>query len=150
MGTTIPNAFPYPNGGDPIQGGDDVIKALAEAIEAKIMPSAWTAITPLSAGFTARAGYYAPAYRVYPDGRVQLRGALDKSTNLASGNTPFTVDVPARPSVAVSVPFAHSRLDTTRSVAGRIDISTLGVFTIQVIDAGATTWMSLDGVTYSK
>jgi len=140
--------FPYPEGSDLVQDGNDVIQALAEAIEDALNPP-WTAIT-LNASYTARSGHHAPACRVFGDGTVELRGGIDKSSNIASNNTPFTLPTEAQPTAIVAVPFGVSRAAATNSAVGRLDIAATGVATVNVIDTGTTTWMSLDGISFSK
>ena len=148
MGTTATYGFPYPEGSDLVRDGNDVMAALAAAVEAALNPP-WTALT-LNATYTPRAGHHVPAYRVFANGRVQLRGGIEKSSNIGSGNTPLTLPAAAQPTVTVVVAVATSRVGGTYPATGRLDIAPTGVCTVQVLDAGTLTWVSLDGVEYSK
>lgn len=149
MGTTTLYGFPYPEPGDLVRDGDDVIKALAQGVEAALNPP-WTALAQLGAGYSARAGYLVPAYRVFPDGRVELRGGLTKSSSIVSGETVFTVPSGGWPTAAVSIVIAVHRSGTTNSVAGKLDIASTGVATVHVIDAQAVTSIAMDGGRFSK
>jgi len=145
---TLGLRLPYPDGNELVRDGDNAIAALAQAVEAALNPP-WTAIA-LNATFTARAGHHVPSYRVFLDGTVELRGGIDKSSNIASTNTPFTLATEARPIAIVAVPFGVSRAAVTNSAVGRLDIAATGVATVNVVDTGTTTWMSLDGISFSK
>jgi hypothetical protein len=151
-GTTPTLGFPYPDGGDLVRDGDDVIKALALAVEAAMTaaPPAWTTIT-LNANYTPRAGYHVPAYRVLSDGTVQLRGGITKSSAIITADSPFTLPVAARPVAAVSMAVGTTRASGVVNITvGRLDIATTGVATLAVIDAQSSVNMTLDGVQYSK
>ncbi len=149
MLTTPIYDFPYPEGSDLVQDGNDIIQALAEAVEAAMNPP-WVAIAPLGAGYSARAGYLAPAYRVHDGGQVQLRGGLTKSTAIVSGESVFTLPDEARPTAAVSMVIAVHRTGVVNSVAGRLDIPTTGLVTVHVIDAQAPVSIAIDGGQFSK
>jgi hypothetical protein len=151
MAGSTTNGFPYPSGTDKVRDGDDLIKMLAEAIEAKLMPTGWTALT-LSAGYVARTGHHVPAYRVFPNGTVELRGGIDKSSgNIISGQIPVVIPTAARPVVTVAVVVGIARTGPTYPATGRLDISpTTGNAVVAAVDAGSSTWLSLDGVRFQK
>lgn len=84
----------------------------------------WTPLT-LSAGWTATAGYYAPAYRMNEDGTASLSGLASMSGTLATGATVATLPV-ASPS-----PWPASRVRCTVQVAAGY----FGVMTIETTGA---------------
>src|SRR4051812_15659882 len=149
MGTTPVYGFPYPEPGDAVRDGDDVIKALAQTVEAALSPP-WVALTPLGTNYGLRAGYFDPAYRVFTNGRVELRGGLTKSANIASGDIVFTLPTEGRPTRTVSIAISVYRSgNTANATAGRLDIATTGVATVHVIDAQAVTSVAMDGAQFS-
>lgn len=141
MATTA-NGLPYPVGTDRVADGDDAIRALAEALD-----PAWV-VLGLNATFSARPGSLVPAYRVIA-GVVYLRGQIQKTTNLATGDAPLTFPIPARPTALVGLAFAASK-GTAGSPNGRLEIATTGVGTINIDGANVGVWFSLDGVSYSR
>jgi len=141
--------FPYPEGSDLVQEGNDVIQDLAEAIEAAMNPP-WVDLAPLGTNYSQRAGYLAPAYRVRDDGQVQLRGGLTKSAAIITGDTLFTLPDDAWPTASVSLVIAVHRTGTTNAVTGRLDIATTGATTVHVIDAQAAVSIALDGAGFSR
>lgn len=147
---TTTSGFPYPDGTDLVRDGDDVIKALAQAIEAKLMPTDWANITPLGAGYGNRSGYHTPSYQVYPNGKVELRGGLTKSSAIVSGETAFTLPTNGHPGVEVSMPIGVGRTGTANLPVGRITILPTGVASLDVIDAQGAVSISLNGVVFSK
>jgi hypothetical protein len=151
MAGTTTNGFPYPLGSDRVRDGDDTIKALAEAIEAKLMPTAWANIT-LNTNFTARASYQVPAYRVFPDGKVELRGGVHKATSLVSGDFPFlTLPTTVKPTTTVILTIGVTRLSgVTAATSGRLDIDVNGKGTVLLVDANASNDFSLDGVFFYR
>ncbi len=75
-GTTPTGGLPYPSPSDPVSGGADAIRALAEALD-----PAWTNLT-LASGWAAEAGFTTLRYRVVAK-MLQVQG-----TKLArSGST---------------------------------------------------------------
>jgi hypothetical protein len=147
---TTASGFPYPDGTDLVRDGDDVIRALAEAIEAKLMPTPWANLTPLGVGYSARSGYHVPSYEVYPDGKVRFRGGLTKSSAIVSGETVFTLPTNGRPTVEVEFPIGVARTGTTNDVVGRIKVTPAGAATVFVIDSEGATSISIDGGGCSK
>jgi hypothetical protein len=141
--------LPMPDGNELVQDGNAAITALALAVEAALAP-AWAVLAPLGSGYSARAGYLTPSYRVMGTGTVQLRGGLTKSTAIVSGETVFTLPVEARPTAAVSVPISVHRTGATNTVTGKLDIATTGVATVHVIDAQAAVSIAIDGGQFSK
>lgn len=120
-------------------------RTYASAVSAPL--SGWTNL-PLASGWTARAGYYVPAYRLLPNDRVELRGAADGPA--ASGPSPFlTLPAAIRPAASMSLPVGTSRAVTSSSPVGRLDISAIGGNQFWS-DGNSATWFCLDGVTYSK
>src|SRR3954451_15546557 len=111
--------LPYPDGDELVSDADSAFAALALGIEAALNPP-WTALTPLGTSYTARAGYFAPGYRVFGDGRVQLRGGMTKNPNVVTGDTLFTLPTVARPSVTVAVVVTVSRAATSSSPVGKL------------------------------
>jgi hypothetical protein len=149
MLTTPIFALPYPEGSDLVQEGNDAIQELAETIEDAINPP-WNTLTPLSPGYTARAGWLTPAYQLRDDGQVELRGAMTKSTAILSGETLFTLPVEARPTASVAFGVVVSRSDATKSPAAKITITTTGNATVEVIDSQAPTSIMLDGGRFNQ
>jgi hypothetical protein len=151
MATSTTNGFPYPLGTDPVQDGDDTIKALAQAIDAKLMPTAWVNIA-LNTNFTARAGYQVPAHRVFPDGKVELRGGVHKATSMVSGDFPFlTLPTTVKPTTPVILTIGVTRLSgVTAATSGRLDIDVNGKGTLLLVDANASNDFSLDGVFFYR
>jgi hypothetical protein len=149
MLTTDIYEFPYPEGSDLVQDGNDMIQALAEAVEAAMNPP-WVALSLLGANYSPRAGYLPPAYRVYDDGQVQLRGGLTKGTAMITGDTLFTIPVDGRPTANVAFGAVVNRSDATKSPAAKITISTAGLATVEVIDSQVPLSIVFDGAEFSK
>lgn len=65
MGTTTPHSLPYPEPTDPIAGGADAIKALAEALELKLPRMITTEFqsTPYTGNFTLDMTSFVPIPR---------------------------------------------------------------------------------------
>jgi hypothetical protein len=145
--TTPIYQLPYPDGDELVSDADSAFQSLALAIEAALNPP-WTSLTPLGTNYSARAGYFAPGYRV-SGGRVQLRGAMTKSAAIVTGDTLFTLPPAACPTATVALPVTVSRASTANSPAGKINIATSGVVTVEVIDTQAPTSLMLDGVSFS-
>jgi hypothetical protein len=150
--TTPTCQIPYPDGDELVSDGDAAFAALALGTEAAMCPM-WSVLSPgvFGVNYTPRAGYFAPGYRVFGDGRIQLRGGMTRTGGtIISGETLFTLPTLARPTLAVSVVIAvHRTGATTRAVTGKIDIAATGVTTIHVLDGDGPTSIALDGVSYS-
>lgn len=140
--------LPYPDGDELVSNADAAFSALALSVEAAMNPT-WTAITP-AAGYSARVGYFAPAYRVFGDGRVELRGAMTKSTAIVTGDTLFTLATGARPTAQVALAAVVNRSDATKSPAAKITIATSGVATVEVIDSQGPLSIVFDGTSFTK
>lgn len=141
--------FPYPDGDELVSDADTAFANLALSIEGALNPP-WTTLTPLGTNYSARAGYFAPAYRLFGDGRVQLRGGMTKSVAIVSGDTLFTLPTAARPTVTVAVVATVSRASTANSPVAKLNVATSGAVTVEVIDSQAPTSLMLDGVGFSR
>lgn len=95
---TTPNGFPYPNGDDRVSNGDNMIKALAEAVDARLPARAaarLVAPTPVPANGTVNGTWtfpvgrftVAPIVQMTLEGSSQLRVALSPPTAAAIGYT---------------------------------------------------------------
>jgi hypothetical protein len=149
--TTPTFLLPYPDGDELVSDGDAAFAALALAIEVALNPP-WNVISAagFGANYSARAGYFAPAYRVFGDGRVQLRGGMSKTVAIVTNDVLFTLPTPARPSSAVSLPIAVTRSAANKTPTGKIEIATTGAVVVHVFDGDLPPSISLDGASYSK
>ncbi|RBP66446.1 hypothetical protein DFO66_103396 [Brevibacterium sanguinis] len=111
---------------------------------------AWVPITSFASGFTAAAFGFAPAYRVWPDGKVEWRGAI-------TGNiTGFSADLFTLPAATIPAQACQDRV-TTNAVNG-IDAVTRCEFRPEAAPtqfrvyrgSGDRTWVSLDRCGYYK
>lgn len=118
MGTTS-NGLPYPEGTDPVAGGDDVIKALALALDAWVKDSGWQPI----ASTTVTSGVI--RYRqLGKTAWIHIDGTL--ATALASGAT-VTVNTTALPAAIRPVGGNMRGSGYFGGFAGHISIDTSGV-----------------------
>lgn len=109
---------------------------------------AWVPITAFASGFSVGSFGYAPAYRVWPDGKVEWRGTINGNV------TGFSVDAFTIPAVARPAQAAQGRA-TTNAVNG-IDAVTRCEFRPEAAPtkfriyrgSGDRTWFSLDGIYY--
>ncbi len=81
--TTPKLALPYPLGTDPVQRGDDDIRALALALDG----TTWVDL-PLINSWTATTGALTPQYRRDGVGNVHLRGNIQNGVAAAFGQLP--------------------------------------------------------------
>jgi len=127
------------------------IQALADSAEAALdaLDPAWTNLALAGPTYVARTGYLVPAYRVIGN-KVELRGGITKSSNIASGDVVLTLPLAARPvSANIWHPISLSRGgSTTAGVAGRLDIVPAGTCTVQVDSTSPGPNLSLDGVSF--
>lgn len=93
MGTTTPNAYPYPEDGDPVAQGAQAIKALAQRIEA-VWASAWTTFASAVTG-TNRYRVVGSIVFVHVSGSFASNNG--QTHNLTTGPLPAAV----RPSISI-------------------------------------------------
>ena len=120
--------------GDNLAGGYKAVEVAAPA-------TAWTA--PTLSGTWANYGLgFAPAgYRITPEGRVHLRGAVKSG---ASASAVFTLPTGYRPEYnAIFRPFWNNGGVET---SARVDVSSAGVVTINT--AGTNTFLSLEDISF--
>lgn len=108
----------------------------------------WVALTGFAAGWSARAGTYAPAYRRWADGRIDLRGGVQKSSAIVNAETVLTLPAEVRPAATVVATCGVSRVNG--GPTARLDIATTGVTTLHFDTAltGGANWIGLDSIRY--
>ena len=106
----------------------------------------WVPITAFASGFSVNSWGFAPAYRVWPDGKVEWRGVV--AGNFNGTSHPFVIPAEARPPHPVNMPAAVTAVGSeyvTRVEFAQADNPTL----FRVYRGSADrTWVSLDGLTY--
>jgi hypothetical protein len=124
------------------------LKARLRKLESFNKPG-WIAITG-AAGFTPQTFGYAPAYTLFPNGRVELRGIFVKSAAFsATSTTVCTLPSEAWPSQTIEIPCTLQAQGSTAFVA-RFEISAAGVCICIMPSPWGGTWVSLDGIFYYK
>ena len=111
----------------------------------------WVPITTFASGFEPRSWGFAPAYRVWPDGKVEWRGVVSGSIPPSAITPILTVPSVARPPQPVNLPVAVSGSVGTPLVT-RVEFGGLSTSTaLTVMGNGDTlTWVALDGIHYYK
>lgn len=105
---------------------------------------AWTAITSFAAGFSAHTFGYAPAYRIWPDGKVEWRGVIGGTFNATGGVDPFTLPPATRPAQAVNFQIA-----TQGNAGGRAEFGPTGATTVlRIYTSSSRPFAMLDGCYY--
>lgn len=108
------------------------------------VPETWHPMSPLAAGFSA--GGTTPQFKLYPDGTIGLRGAVNLTATEPAGTTFFTLS-------AAYAPTATMHFVTQASLSG----NSLGAATIQVLSTGAVQiavnggsggFVNLDGIRF--
>lgn len=111
---------------------------------AALTPGPWVPLG-FASGFSAAAGCYPPAYRIWRD-TIQLRGAVAGTFAAATNTTPFG----AWPAAATPAEIATVLLAATfasNSCSGRLTLTSSSTAT--VVCAQAATTVSLDSCSYS-
>ena len=106
----------------------------------------WVPITAFASGFSVQSWGFAPAYRVWPDGKVEWRGVV--AGNFNGTAHPFTVPAVARPPHPVNMPAAVTAVGS--EYVTRVEFcSEQNPTQFRVYRGSADrTWVSLDGLTY--
>lgn len=149
--TDGPYGFPYPDGSELVQDGDNAIQALAEAIEAALNPP-WHNLS-LANDVSPLPSYFTPAYRVFDNGRVELKGGLTKETQLVTFNVLFTLPASARPSENAASPVALTRFDMTNETnitSAKMTFKPDGDCTIHIPDVQVFRTVILDGTFFNR
>lgn len=111
---------------------------------------AWIPITSFATGFSIASFGFAPAYRVWPDGKVEWRGVVNGNFTGVAAATPFVVPSAARPLYPVNTVAACNI--TTGGTEGHVRIEFCAAdrpTQLSAYAAGkARTWFSLDGIDY--
>lgn len=99
---------------------------------------------PFGTGFRPYPGgtstfYFSPSFRRI-NGIVYLRGLIEKTSAIVSGETMFTLPVGYRPILQ-----AHMFVTISANALARVDIQSTGVVTIL---SGNASWLSLDGISF--
>jgi hypothetical protein len=135
----------------PIASTDTEINVanIAKSLSSWTRNTGWVALTGFATGWSSRAGTYTPAYRLWADGRIDLRGGMVKSSAFAHGETVLTLPGGTRPATAVVVACGLSR-GTGGAPAGRLAINADGtvVLGLDADHAGGENWISLDSIRY--
>ena len=113
---------------------------------------AWVPITSFASGFSVNSWGFAPAYRVWPDGKVEWRGVVSGSFTGTIAATPFVIPVAARPAQPVNSVAACNIVSGGSEGHVRVEFSADDRPTqISVYAAGkARSWLALDNLTYYK
>lgn len=113
MGGTTTHGLPFPTGTDRVMDGDDAIKALAEAVDASLWGTAWTAAPGV---WVAATGVVVCTY----SSLTQLAGSsIDYAKVMKIGRTVFftgSAQVPAATDPAISLPAAQVGVAAFRSL----------------------------------
>ena len=113
----------------------------------------WVPVTTFASGFGPHSWGFAPAYRVWPDGKVEWRGIVTGSA-MASGQVePFTIPAEARPPQFVQFAAASTSGVNVKRVEFRPPVVTDGgpPNVVRVYHGGVNGgWVSLDGIYYYK
>ena len=109
---------------------------------------AWVPVTTFTSGFGPNSAWgFVPAYRIWPDGKVEWRGTV---AGTISGTTDiFAVPTAARPAQGVNVAVASQGAAGT-SLVKRMEFSSLAAPTMCRVYRGDSDggWVSLDNVSY--
>jgi hypothetical protein len=143
MGTTVNNAFPYPEDTDPVAQGAQAIKALANSLDAKVgKDTGWLAITGVT-GWTVAGGIPWQARQI--GNVVHFRGGMSNATFApgsgygAIGNLPVGITPPPGTNV-------FSALNNSGAITAWL-VSTAGA--LQAYRSAATTvGLYLSGASY--
>ena len=113
---------------------------------------AWVPITAFASGFSAGSFGFAPAYRVWPDGKVEWRGVVSGSFTGTNAATPFVIPVAARSTQPVSSVAACNIVNGGSEGHVRVEFCADDRPTqLSVYAAGkARSWFALDTLTYYK
>ena len=110
----------------------------------------WVPITSFSTGYGPQTWGFAPAYRVWPDGKVEWRGVVQGNFDTTGKwKVPFTMPNNARPAQAVNTTAASTG---TGSLLKRVEFSpTADASEFRVYGGDAdSTWVSLEGIYYYR
>lgn len=113
---------------------------------------AWVPITAFASGFSVQSWGFAPAYRVWPDGKVEWRGVVAGNFSGTGTPTPFVIPSAARPSQPVNTIAGCNIVNGGSEGHIRVEFSAADRPTqLSVYPAGkARTWFALDNITYYK
>ena len=113
---------------------------------------AWVPITAFASGFSAGSFGFAPAYRVWPDGKVEWRGVVSGSFTGTIATTPFVIPVAARATQPVNSVAACNIVNGGSEGHVRVEFCADDRPTqLSVYAAGkARSWLALDNLTYYK
>lgn len=115
----------------------------------------WIPVTTFASGYGPQTWGFAPAYRVWPDGKVEWRGVVamtgtpPTSNDMTAGTADvLTIPAEARPSQPVNVPAAStSGINLRRIEFGPAAASTV----LRFYNGGQTgKWVSLESIYYYK
>ncbi len=115
----------------------------------------WIPVTTFASGYGPQTWGHVPAYRVWPDGKVEWQGIVAMTGTPASSNnmTTGTADVLTIPALAQSnYPIPVTAASTTGINLRRIEFSPDGAKAmLRVFNGGQTgTWVSLENIYYYK
>lgn len=113
---------------------------------------AWVPITAFASGFSVQSWGFAPAYRVWPDGKVEWRGVVAGNFSGTGTPTPFVIPSAARPSQPVNTIAGCNIANGGSEGHIRVEFSAADRPTqLSVYPAGkARSWFALDNITYYK
>ena len=110
---------------------------------------AWVPVTTFKTGFGPQTWGYAPAYRIWPDGKVEWRGIV--AGTIGAGQTPlFTIPTAAVPAQSVQVAAATSYSSNSNGSTARVEFGKVGELNLASAYEGSESrsWVSLDGLDY--
>ena len=112
----------------------------------------WVPITAFASGFSVQSWGFAPAYRVWPDGKVEWRGVVAGNFSGTVEQTPFVIPSAARPSQPVNTVASCNIVNGGSEGHIRVEFSAADRPTqLTVYPAGKSrSWFALDTLTYYK
>lgn len=130
---------------EPVDGTAVMVrkKLAAEDPNAALTVETWHTLT-LQNGWSTRAGYYAPACKLTPDGRVWLRGGLTGGT-FTNGTIIATLPAGYRPAASVSMPLSNNTTSGSGSGNPRLFVRTSGNIEIWLVGGD----FHIDGCSFS-
>lgn len=107
---------------------------------------AWVPVTTFKSGFSPQSFGYVPAYRVWPDGKVEWRGTIQGT--MADTISILTVPAEARPAQSVNIVAATTGAVNTIRVEFRSNASPNDLVVYPV--GTSRSWISLEGISYYR
>lgn len=107
----------------------------------------WMPVTTFASGYGPNSEWgFVPAYRIWPDGKVEWRGTI--AGDFSATADPLTVPAAARPAAGVNVPIASNNSGSRLRRAEFSSIAAPTMLRVYSGDGTGGTWASLDSIFY--